>query len=103
MARVSELESTIDQRIRRRVEAFGGMYVKLEAASQRGWPDRFVGFPDGRHYMLEIKTNTGRLMPCQVSMIRKLGQCGVDVRIIRGERDANIFCAEVCGENPLDY
>jgi hypothetical protein len=96
-------ESRIDARIKKAIEAAGGVYYKLEARGVRGWPDRFVGFPrEGRAYFIELKARAGRLEVLQGKMIRRLNGCGMDVRIVRGWRDAQVFIAEVTGGDPYD-
>lgn len=96
------MEKVIDQYLKDKVKAAGGYCYKLEAKGTRGWPDRFVGFPDGRSYWIELKTERGVIEYVQRVMLTRLAACGLDVRIIRGMKDAQTFLAEVTGGDPYE-
>lgn len=49
------LESTIEQRFRKYVQALGCIVVKFEDPAHRGAPDRLILTPRGRAIFLEFK------------------------------------------------
>lgn len=77
------LESDLEARLRLRVRAIGGMFVKL-APTVRGIPDRLVILPGGRMYLVELKTTTGRLSPAQVQWHRQAAELGTTVVVLYG-------------------
>lgn len=56
---VPESEKTLEARLRKEVEARGGMALKLGSQNHRGLPDRLVLMPGGLTYFAEIKS-TGK-------------------------------------------
>jgi hypothetical protein len=68
-------ERAVEARLRRGVQAAGGIAVKLSKLP--GWPDRLVLLPEARVYFIEVKRpKGGRLALHQRAahaLIRKLG------------------------------
>ena len=90
------LESYIERWLTEEVKSAGGLSVKL-APTLAGLPDRLVFLPAGRLYLVELKTDTGRVRPVQAAMHKRLRQLGFDVRVVRGMEEARAFVGEVCG------
>lgn len=88
---MKELESSVEQHLRRRVEERGGRCVKFDPGSYRGWPDRVVLLPGGALVWVETKRpRGGRVSPSQLlahEQLRRLGQ-RVEVVWTKGEADA---------------
>jgi hypothetical protein len=60
-------EAVLEEFFQKRVRLMGGWSVKL-APMEAGIPDRLVIFPGGRIYLVELKTETGRLEDIQKHM-----------------------------------
>jgi hypothetical protein len=60
-------EAVLEELFQKRVRLMGGWSVKL-APMEAGIPDRLVIFPGGRIYLVELKTDTGRLEDIQKHM-----------------------------------
>jgi 2-keto-3-deoxy-galactonokinase len=69
-------EKALEAKLRKAVEARGGMALKLLSQFHRGLPDRLILMPGGHTYFAEIKT-TGkkptRLQKHCHALLRKLG------------------------------
>lgn len=59
------------------------MCLKL-APTVRGVPDRLVLLPGGRVFLVELKTDTGRLSPAQAEWHRRAAELGVVVTLLAG-------------------
>lgn len=78
------LESRLEADLYRRVRGvLGGIILKL-APTARGIPDRLVVLPGGRVYLVELKTNLGRLSPTQQFWHAKFAKVGLPVHVIYG-------------------
>lgn len=86
-------EARIEQNIRKAVHANSGMWIKQ--TGQDGMPDRLCILPGGRYIFVELKAARGSPTPLQRLMLRRLGALGCDVRLVRGEKEAEQFIAEI--------
>ena len=78
------LESRLEAELYRAVRGvLGGMIVKL-APLVKGTPDRLVLLPGGRMYLVELKTDVGRLSPAQVEWHRRAALLGITVVVLHG-------------------
>jgi hypothetical protein len=78
-AGLEELERSVEQYLRRRVEQAGGRCVKFDpGVGERGWPDRIVLLPGGLQLWVETKRpRGGRVSAAQRVAhegLRRLGQ-----------------------------
>ena len=81
------LEAQLERVFRNRIRArLGGMVIQLMPTAI-GIPDRLVLLPGGRMYLVELKTETGRLRPAQVEWHRKAAELGVIVTVLYGRDD----------------
>lgn len=75
---MQERETSVEQYLRRQVEARGGRCVKFDPESYRGWPDRIVLLPHGQLVWVETKRpEGGRVSSAQFVAhedLRRLGQ-----------------------------
>lgn len=86
-------ESTVESYLHSRVKALGGTTFKI-APTTVGLPDRMVVLPGGRIYLVELKTEVGRLSPVQKLLHEKLSDLGVQVFTLYGKLDVDdwIMC-----------
>lgn len=74
-------EETVEQHLRSRVEAAGGMCIKF-APTRAGVPDRLVILPGGRLFLVELKAARGRLRPIQEVWHRRARRIGLLVPVL---------------------
>lgn len=79
---VTESEKTLEARLRKEVEARGGMALKLGSQNHRGLPDRLVLMPGGNTYFAEIKTTGKKPTELQRHCHEQLRSLGFDVFVI---------------------
>lgn len=80
---MKDLESSVEQYLRRKVEAAGGRCVKFDPGNYRGWPDRIVLLPGGVVVWVETKRPSGgRVAPAQRIAHEELLRLGQDVKIV---------------------
>lgn len=92
-----ELESSLEAFLQKRVRLLGGYSVKL-APMEAGVPDRLVIFPGGRMFLVELKTETGRLSLVQrVWHNRMLETYNVRVHTIYGREGIVKWLRNVAG------
>ena len=86
--RVSVKEKTIEQRLCERVEAMGGMCVKVSATGQRGFFDRIVVLPGGRVIFVELKRpRGGRLSAHQIWYMASFSTLGAAIAVVKNHGD----------------
>jgi hypothetical protein len=82
-------ESAVEAALRRDVEASGGLYLKVSAQNQRGYPDRLVilpGSPRPRMFFVELKRPGERPKAHQERAHTRLRKLGVSVVTFDGHR-----------------
>lgn len=78
-----ELESALEDRCVKRIEAIGGRALKLVIPGVRGFPDRTMLMPGQRIWFAEFKRlKTGRISAQQVRWGEVLGNLGFHVHFI---------------------
>lgn len=81
-------ESSVERELKRRVEALGGMCIKVEAVGQRGFFDRVVALPGGRVIFVELKRGRGgRLSAHQIWYMASFSSLGVAIALVKNKRD----------------
>lgn len=88
------LESHLEAVFSKRVRKMGGYTIKL-APTERGVPDRLAVFPKGRMFLVELKTEKGRLSPLQVHWHGRMADRGVRVYTLYGEAQIKEWVAWV--------
>lgn len=88
------LEKSVEKKLVEGVKKLGGRAYKFVSPGNSGVPDRIVVF-EGRTYFVELKTDKGRLSPIQKIQIKRLESMRVNVRVLWGEKDVNLFLAEL--------
>jgi len=87
-------EAALEASFRRAVRLAGGLIFKL-APTERGIPDRLVVFPGGAMYLVELKTEVGKLSPIQQAWHLNLRQrTGVEVHTIYGYHEMKVWVAQ---------
>ncbi len=84
-------ESVIEKRLGSRLKALGCLWLKFVSPGNRGVPDRICILPGGKIYFVELKADTGRLVPLQERWQGRLCAQGCVAFVLRGEADAERF------------
>ena len=81
---VTVLEAQLERVFRSRVRmVLGGMVIKM-APTVVGTPDRLVLLPGGRTFLVELKTNKGKLSAAQREWHLRARRLGTKVVVLRG-------------------
>lgn len=89
---MTPLEKDIEQKLRKMVEAHGGLCLKWVCPGWSGVPDRIVLLPGGRIYFVELKRpKGGRVGAMQLWWKNKLVSLGFSHIFIRSEDDLTCF------------
>lgn len=99
ISKVNIVESEIENKMRQKLKAHGGIFFKFVSPSVSGVPDRICILPHGRIIFVELKREGGVVSPRQKYIHKKLRHLGVDVRVVIGMEQAMEFVREVCGEH----
>lgn len=81
------LERTIENYLKKRTEALGGVAVKL--VGYIGIPDRLLLLPGGRALFVECKAPGGRPRPMQAHWLRRLEKLGFAARVVDSKEDVD--------------
>ena len=85
------LEAQLEAYFRKRVRlSLGGVTEKL-APTRKGMPDRLVLLPGGRIYLVELKTDTGRLSPAQIHWHAIAARVGTTVVTLSGQSEIDAW------------
>jgi hypothetical protein len=87
-------ESALEQMLFRQVRARGGIAVKL-APTQAGVPDRLILLPEGRHVLVELKADGGRVSPAQTLWHQRSAAIGHPVIVLRGRAEVDAWLSDV--------
>ena len=74
------LESKIQTKIKKKLEAEGWLVIKLIRTSVNGIPD-ILALKNGRAIFIEVKQPTGKLSEVQKLRIKQLQEQGFEVKI----------------------
>lgn len=88
-------EQRIEQTLRIKVKAIGGLALKFVSPGVVGVPDRIVLLPDGRIYFVELKAPGKKPSPKQVKMAQILASLGHQVRVIDSMESVKEFINEI--------
>lgn len=80
-------EAQFEGWFRQRIKALGGHTIKL-APIEAGTPDRLVMMPGGRMYLVELKTEIGKLSNIQVAWHTRSLHLGIPVYTLYGKAQA---------------
>ena len=83
------LESDVERRLVKGVTAIGGQAYKFVSPANRGVSDRIVVLPGGRVWFVEVKTETGKLLPLQEVFRQEVQRLGCNYVCLYGEKDVD--------------
>lgn len=86
-------EAQLEAHFRKAVKSLGGAVHKL-VGTKRGMPDRLVLLPGGRIFLVELKTDTGKLSPLQEDWIEKAWELGTAVEVLYGRTGVDRWIAD---------
>lgn len=86
-------ESQLQTKVRKRLEAFGWLVIKLIQTNRNGIPD-LMCIKGGRVIFMEIKTSDGVISELQQHMLVKLNACGCHARVVRSIEDVDVYCGK---------
>lgn len=89
------LEKTVENRLKNKVKAMGGVALKVNASNMAGLPDRIVMFPQGKIYFVELKAPGKKPRPLQESAHRILRRLGFSVLVIDNPEGVDEFLKKV--------
>ena len=83
-------EKNVEDYLKGKVEAAGGMYIKIPAVYATGIPDRLILMPKGRVAFAEIKRpRGGRIAPIQKWWQEKLRSLGFIAEVVKNYDEAD--------------
>jgi hypothetical protein len=85
------LERDLERRLKTMVKLAGGVSYKLDARTHKGAPDRVVVLPGRGTFLVELKTDTGRLSPLQQVEMERIIAAGGKTRVIYGMKALEEF------------
>lgn len=89
------LEKEIEKKLVTAIRRIGGIAYKWTSPGNVGVPDRIVCLPGGKIIFVELKTETGRTSPVQEVQIGRLRKMGMDVRVLHGMKEVQMFLEEI--------
>ena len=92
---MSRPEAKVEEHLRRRVTAAGGLAEKI-APVRAGVPDRLVVLR-GRVYLVELKAPGGRVRPVQRYWHSLAASAGVQVYLLSSIQEVDAFVSSVLG------
>lgn len=90
-------EKQIEDYLRNKVKAAGGLCYKFVSPGNPGVPDRIVILPGGRTIYVELKAEFGRLRNLQKWQLECMRKLGAEVRVLQGLPQVKEFLKEVFG------
>ena len=88
-------ESTIEKRLKRGVEALGGLCEKFTSPGRRSVPDRLVSLPGGRIVFVELKAPKKEPTALQAKDHARRRALGLDVIVINTVEKVDEFLQEI--------
>lgn len=90
-------ESQVEKHFVAAVARAGGLQRKVRYIGRNACPDRLVGFPNGRHALVELKRPLGEARAEQEREHVRLRRIGFDVRVVDTIEGVNALVMELCG------
>lgn len=88
-------ESQIEKKLRDEIKKNGGLALKFVSPGCRGVPDRLVFMPNGRIYLVELKSPGQKLRPLQKHMRKKFIDLGFKYYVIDSYKAIEVFISEI--------
>ncbi len=83
------LESSIEKKLKKKIESVTGMCLKFVSPGWSGAPDRICLFPNGKLIFVELKAPGEKPRPLQEKRHKELRALGFEVRVIDSEDKIN--------------
>lgn len=93
-------ESKVENYLKDKVKAMGGLAFKFQSPSRRGAPDQMI-IMDGSTYYVEVKTYRGSLSKLQRTFHHKLRKNGAKVFTVYGHSGVDDLVYEVLAPKAL--
>lgn len=87
-------ESKVEKYFKDEMKRIGGLSFKWTSPGTTGVPDQ-IAFHMGRTYLVEIKTLGGSLSTMQKRLHDKLHGVGIDVWVLWGKEDVDLFISRI--------
>ena len=84
-------EATVERYLRERVKEEGGVAIKLNTKSGRGWPDRIVMLPGGRLAFVEVRASGRKATKLQQLRIDQINALGLHALVIDSKEAVDDF------------
>lgn len=95
---VGRQEAAVESFLTQEVRRLGGISEKL-APTHVGMPDRLVVLPGGHVWLIEVKTETGRLREAQKVWLARADAVGANVAVLYGKNDVQDWINDVRGHD----
>lgn len=82
MTENKDCEKAVECRLRKGIEALGGLCLKYTSGITAGYPDRLCMMPGGHSFWVELKTKGQKPRPLQLMCHRRLQALGFLVLVI---------------------
>ena len=89
------LERDVEAYLVAAVKARGGKAWKWVSPGYSGVADRIVALPGGAVWMIEVKTDTGKLSPLQAQFRREVQALGANYVCLYGRKDVDLWLASL--------
>lgn len=86
-----QTEKQIEQKLIKEVKNLGGLPLKFISPNTSGVPDRLVFMPEGRLYLVEVKSSAGKLSKTQRILKRKFEGLGFRYFVISSYEEVEEF------------
>ena len=90
-------EKAIEEYLRNRVKASGGIAYKFTSPGNAGVPDRLVLLPDGRVVFVELKASGKKPTALQELQQKRIAGLGFKVLVIDSKEQVDEFIKEMLG------
>ena len=89
------LERDVEAYLVAAVKARGGKAWKWVSPGHSGVADRIVALPGGAVWMIEVKTDQGKLSPLQAQFRREVQALGANYVCLYGRKDVDLWLASL--------
>ena len=89
-------EATLQRYLIKKVKNLGGLALKMECSSRRGFPDLIVVLPNCWPVLVEMKSDTGRgrLSEHQIRLHDELCELGTKVEVVSSKAEVDALLAD---------
>lgn len=88
-------EKTIEQKLRLKVKAMGGIALKFVSPGFDGMPDRIILLPKGKVGFVEVKAKGKKPRPLQLARHKLLRRLGFKIFVLDDEEQIEVILNEI--------